>query len=153
MKNACPSRFSSGEGGECELGACCRRHWSPQPPYTLSYFPACILPAGGGACLPPKSARRSRGKGTVQGRWWPVSGARPVQLHGAMSRVRPFPLQPRPGVAVRPHSVAVKERGQKGSRSSNREFPDAYRCEIQSFMSRSCPCLNLVVSVIFFFPS
>lgn len=65
MKNACPSRFSSGEGGECELGACCRRHWSPQPPYTLSYFPACILPAGGGACLTPKSARRSRGKGTV----------------------------------------------------------------------------------------
>lgn len=65
MKNACPSRFSSGEGGECELGACCRRHWSPQPPYTLSYFPACSLPASGGACLTPKNARRSRGKGTL----------------------------------------------------------------------------------------
>lgn len=152
MKNACPARFSSGEGGECELGACCRRHWSPQPGTELL---PCLHPARWRRCLsdPQKCTKEPRERDCVQGRWWPVSGARPVQLHGAMSRVRPFPLQPQPGVAVRPRSVAVKERGQKGSRSSNREFPDAYRCEIQSFMSRSCPCLNLVVSVIFFFPS
>lgn len=47
-------------------------------------------------------------------------------------------------------AIAVKERGQKGSKSSNREFPDAYRCEIQSFLSQFCPRLNLVVSVSFF---
>lgn len=130
---------SWGAGGECELGACCRQHWSPQPGTELLPCPLVEVPV-----CPQEVHKGAEGKGLCARAM--VASVRGEACAAAWRHV-PRPALP---TATPARGVAVKEWGQKGSRSSSREFPDAYRCEIQSFMSRSCPCLNLVVSVIFF---